>query len=493
MKKSGLFLLLWMVAMAANAGGRAYITGRGVDSLHVVVGVADGKHNLPGEGYGVADSAYYFQYYKYTYPSVDAHGDSVMLSALAAFPYGDEIHPDNVLIGCHITITDNDQAPSEFIDHGSMTSDVRMLIGHARGNKDARYCKNLVIIPDFLGYGVTADKPHPYLYEELTARNVVDATRHGIDLFLGDSYEAEGAMVQRSFASDDWKTVITGYSQGGAVALAVHKFIETNGLADELHLLGSVCGAGPYDPVATLRWYCSTGKVYLPVVIPLMLKGMVDANPYLNNYAISDILTEKFLATGIVDMIADKNLTTAEIDNALLAWSARSDTEFKLYKPDGTPYGGTTNESTDVYARIEDCLQPDILAYFMDDSHFTRANDPLKRTPDGHSLAIDMHKALESNNLTVGWKPEHRMLIFHSEGDEVVPYENARSAMEKLHDDCLVRHIRYTNSSEARMRHSSVGTTFFFALFGLSVEEKAIDMLYRSLDEWKAYGTDTWE
>jgi hypothetical protein len=62
---------------------------------------------------------------------------------------------------------------------------------------------------------------------------------------------------------DDWKSVCIGYSQGGSVALATHRFIEENGLADELHFAGSVCGDGPYDPVAHLGYYMNDdGETY---------------------------------------------------------------------------------------------------------------------------------------------------------------------------------------------------------------------------------------
>ena len=39
----------------------------------------------------------------------------------------------------------------------------------------------------------------------------------------------------------------------------------------------------------------------------------------------------------------------------------------------------------------------------------------------------DLHRALESNNLTKGWTPQHRIAFFHSSYDTVVPYENLLS------------------------------------------------------------------
>jgi hypothetical protein len=36
----------------------------------------------------------------------------------------------------------------------------------------------------------------------------------------------------------------------------------------------------------------------------------------------------------------------------------------------------------------------------------------------------DLHRALESNNLTVGWTPKHRVGFYHSTYDTVVPFVN---------------------------------------------------------------------
>jgi hypothetical protein len=37
-------------------------------------------------------------------------------------------------------------------------------------------------MPDYEGYGVSIDRPHPYLAEAVTARQVVDALTYGLEL-----------------------------------------------------------------------------------------------------------------------------------------------------------------------------------------------------------------------------------------------------------------------------------------------------------------------
>ena len=116
--------------------------------------------------------------------------------------------------------------------------------------------KSKPIIPDYEGYGITSDVAHPYLSEELTARQVVDGVRYGIELYKNSAQVSE---IRHPFRSG-WRSVSVGYSQGGGTSMAVHRFIEQNGLVDELKFTGSVCGDGPYNPVATFMEYINQAE-----------------------------------------------------------------------------------------------------------------------------------------------------------------------------------------------------------------------------------------
>ena len=175
-------------------------------------------------------------------------------------------------------------------------------------------------MPDYEGYGVSSDRSHPYLAQELTARQVVDAVQYGLELYQ-DLVDAGSALP----LSDNWRTFCFGYSQGGAVALAVHRYIEQHNLSNTLHFRGSICGDGPYDLIATLRYYFNNtiddsgeGYVTMPAVIPLILKGMMASDPSLSSYSLADYLSQQFLDTGIEDWIDNKAMTTDDISNAFL-------------------------------------------------------------------------------------------------------------------------------------------------------------------------------
>lgn len=412
--------------------------------------------------------------YSYTYPSVDADGNIVTLSSLMAVPtkmliYDVMAKPNNLIIGCHVTITSNYECPTEYNKSGgtfSWMTDVGMLIDYTRYDAVRNPCC-LVIMPDYEGYGVSKDRAHPYLYQELTARQVADAVRYGLKL-----YEDNIGAFSFSRFEDGWKSVCIGYSQGGSVALATHRFIEENGLAEELHFAGSVCGDGPYDPVAHLGYYMSdngetydggenrtkheTATVSMPIVMPLILKGMCDRNPFMRQHTVSEYLSQKFLRTGVIDFINAKSqddksrqYSTDDINEAFrnmrkygksywyyderylpgLTQGVYTSSNMKemLYKDDGD----------NVHGKLEQMMTTDAFTYF---------SGSLSSVPSDRGVMKDLHRALASNARVSGWTPSHRIAFYHSTYDTVVPYENLLSFIR--HQDGLNYYFHSRQRSE---------------------------------------------
>jgi hypothetical protein len=65
----------------------------------------------------------------------------------------------------------------------------------------------------------------------------------------------------------------------------------------------------------------------------------------------------------------------------------------------------------------------------------------------------DLHRALESNNLTKGWIPQHRIAFFHSTYDTVVPYENLLSFIRNQQS------LTYYFLDKTRSRTKKAGVT----------------------------------
>ena len=421
---------------------------------------------LTEEGMQLARSGAYL--FAYKYPSIDADGNKVILSSMMGVPRAQfqmgYAPPSNVLIACHETITSNFEAPTNYNNEGgSFQTGVGMMLMYTRYDRIRQPCC-LVIMPDYEGYGITADRAHPYLYQELTARQVVDAVRYGLALYNANA----GSDKKFDTLENDWQSVSLGYSQGGSVALAVHKFIEENGLDEQLHYAGSVCGDGPYDPVAHLRYYITdngenynsedstptahdAGSVTMPIVMPLILKGMCDSNPLMRQHTVDEYLSQKFLSTGSLDMIAakknpnrDDQFSTEDVTKryqwqmkyGLNNWVHLDDPyhtgtgSFRVYY-NPTEVCEMFYKSTKpfllfgdytVFGKLEQMLTPACYAYFTTESNFEVNGKRVIPTERG--FMQDLHRALESNNLTVGWTPKHRIAFYHSSYDTVVPFVN---------------------------------------------------------------------
>ena len=422
-----------------------------------------------GSGFENQDSNSWLDlwWFTYNYPSVDAEGNPITLSAMACMPDDDCSFVNNVIIGCHITIASNKECPSRYSEEGSSTSDVSMMMNHAGSGLllpstqgDMPYY-NLVILPDYEGYGVTRDRAHPYLYQELTARQVVDGARYGIGLYKNDSNVDN---IRHPFRNG-WRTICLGYSQGGSVAMATQRFIEQNGLTDDFQLAGSVCGDGPYDLMSTVMYYVKGYKegkdLTMPVVMPLILKGMCDSNPYMADHQVSDYMKLHFLETGILGWLDQKILTTEEITDK---WKK----QYKNGKPESEPdaqgawgpdyYHSALN--ADGTSTLEKMMKDETLMYFSNlydaykDNFTSPSGIPL---PTKRGLNEDLHFALESNNMTKGWQPQHPIILYHSYEDTVVPEVNRERADNTIGDWVIKVHA----SVGTQYDHVGTGRQFF--------------------------------
>lgn len=391
---------------------------------------------------------YDIYWYSYNYPSIDPNGEPLLLSSMACMPDEDCDHVNNVIIGCHYTITSNAECPTLYNSEGSVLSDVSLIMKHAGSgttptdasqNNQSDY--NLVILPDYEGYGLTRDHSHPYLYEEITARQVIDAVRYGIALYNSSSY-TEG--IRHPFR-DEWRSICLGYSQGGGVALATQRFIEQNGLTDELHLAGSVCGDGPYDLMSTLYYYarqCAEGSpLAMPVVMPLLMKSLCDCNPYMKNHKATEYFSEHFVNSGIFDWLTEKEKNTTDIENAWISYYSStqyvSGGQLKLYMSD------VLNEET--YNYIHNLYA----------SYPSYSDIPL---PEHRGWLEDMHFALASNSQAEGWAPQHAIVMYHSYDDNVVPELNRESVVKAFGDWTIQLHA---SISGMQFDHIGTGVQFF--------------------------------
>lgn len=336
---------------------------------------------------GIEAEELYLRRVTYLYPSSDQYGGEKELSAMALWlgtmKDGQfmDISPDRICLMEHFTITSDAECPSSGTP----------LEAYINGN-------SLVIMPDYIGYGSTADMVHPYMNHALCAINSVDALEAGYLLFKENS---------SCDLSEDWTTVVAGASQGGGNALAVHKYMESQpGMAARWNFSHSYCAAGPYDPSLILDSYLDEGKTANPVLISLTLMGMCDSYPdKLGGFSDGRIYSEAYLAhkDELDKAIASKKYTTSELNDMLISY----------LKPERGDDGVPEDE-----LRLEDMLSAEILDK---ESEVCKA----------------LYECLAINDLTKGWTPEHPVKLYYSTFDKVVPPENSQAVMDAFGDEIV--------------------------------------------------------
>lgn len=179
-----------------------------------------------------------------TYTSVDTNGDPITLSGKVILPSDGKFK--RFIIVSHYTIGSNAEAPSNCFSLEGVLAPLG-------------YC---LIIPDYLGYGITAGLKHPYLAMDLTARNV-------LDMYMAVKPFLEACGVTPEF--DD--IFLMGYSQGGANTMSLLRLIETQFTGD-IKVRRAFAGGGPYDVTATYDQFITTDHAAYPCAVPLVIQGM---------------------------------------------------------------------------------------------------------------------------------------------------------------------------------------------------------------------------
>ena len=384
--------------------------------------------------------------YSFEYPTKSLSGEDILLSATltawtpATPQENDKI--ESVHIYNHITITADRESPTSSLTQGD-TQGLNMLKMICLGDYGSRIGipvpfvgRCIVIAPDYEGYGLTKDRVHPYMVQELMARQVADAATYGLALYRKEMADAGSGLLP---LSDDFRSFALGYSQGGSTTLAVHRYIEEHGLDKALHFKGSICGDGPHDLIATMRYYFDDngdsfgvktlhrkGLVTMPVVLPLIIKGMIDSSPELKGYRLEDFLSQQFIDTGIVEWIKSKEYSTEDIEKKLVEQVEKGLTaNGRSYTPEQmaemfelTTVNTSWGTSKAAWGKAEKLFTPESYAYFANADNFRSV--PAQST----DACTALHRALAQNSITTGWQPKHRIAFLHSKADMVVPYSN---------------------------------------------------------------------
>ncbi|MCR5050866.1 MAG: hypothetical protein K6A36_07270 [Paludibacteraceae bacterium] len=331
-----------------------------------------------------------------TYPSRDVNYHPIRLSGKVMLPKGHK--PKRMILVSHYTVGSNAEAPSNCFS----LEGVLVKMGYG------------LIIPDYLGYGMTSDRVHPYLVMDLTARNVLDmylAVRPWLEA-VGKSPEKEDIYLM-------------GYSQGGATTMAVEHLIEAEYSAEndpERVLVHRVfAGGGPYDVKATYERFVNTDTAGYPVAVPLVLQGMIKGN---NLKIDTRDLMQEWLYDKMNDWVNSKHYTTAQVNKLI----------------------GTTV------------------------THDLLTQEAMTQTSDN---VAELYKAMTVNSIiSYNWQPQASVYIMHSMDDETVPYTNATNAKSKWHNANITYNFGHYGS------HVMTCLRFIYSVQSLIKQEEEEESIY---------------
>ena len=349
----------------------------------------------------------------FTYESVDGNNQPVRLSAVLYTPLITWFTDlDKGFLVCHPTTTEDATAPS---GHLPMDWQVCSLV-----SEDA-----FVVHPDYCGYGISSNKQHPYLIQDVTARECIDAYLAGYKIVT----QTMGLSLEK-----DFYTIIFGYSQGGSVSLASMKYIESGMLSDadakKINLKQVFCGDGPYSPPATMdQWLAdSNSKLnakgeevgYQPMayacVLPLIMLAAKDSydKDCMRTVTFEDLFTPAVLNSRAFDVIKNKELSTDNVDKIFTQINCKY--MYQIF-----------SDNILIKDTVKVDGQPVVLKTNSDGSKVYKVNIAYNTT---NPIYKCVRRALTKNDLTTGWVPKTQTIFVHEPTDPVVPYCNMERARE---------------------------------------------------------------
>ncbi len=286
------------------------------------------------------------------YMSLNSDYDDCLLSGKVIMPADGKFK--RYILVSHYTIGSNAEAPSNCFSLEGLVA----RLGYA------------LVIPDYEGYGITADRIHPYLMMNLTAMQV-------IDMFIA----VRKYMEARGIRPEHDDIYLMGYSQGGATTMAVQRLLEAGyPYGEDVNIRRVFAGGGPYDVKATYERFVTTNEASYPVAVPLVLQGMIYG-------AKLKITCEQMMAKRVYEnmdeWVNSKKYCTKKI-----------------------------NEAIGSYVTSE-ILSP------------TSMNQ-------NSSEVAELYQAMTDNSIvSYSWCPQAPVYMLHSIDDETVPYTNATLAKNK--------------------------------------------------------------
>ena len=243
-----------------------------------------------------------FKAYKIPYTTTDDKGKKVKASGVMVVPTSENADGKTIqtlefmrakglamAVDCHGTIFSNEEAPSVSIGNSASAEGVGVIFSSMLGF--------ITLQPDYVGFGDSKEHYQAYLLKESSANSVVDFTKAAIEF-------AKANNIPIATSKDIY---LTGYSQGGYVALAALKKFE----AEQFNVVMATPMAGPYllDPIAGTVLSSETIKV------PSFMAAVAYSYAKTYDKKVTELIQEPYASK--LPSLYDGSLTRPEIDKKL--------------------------------------------------------------------------------------------------------------------------------------------------------------------------------
>ena len=348
------------------------------------------------------------------YQTVGATGESATASGALMVPSGTDAACQGarpVLLYAHGTSTDR------AYNIANLTSSNAEGIGIAAVFAAQGY---IVVAPNYAGYDTSSLTYHPFLNADQQSKDMIDALKAARSALPTSSAPA---------ATDNGKLFISGYSQGGFVAMATHRAMQAAG--------STVTAAAPLSgPYALSAFGDAIFRGQVPMSGPANLTLLITSY----DAAYSDIFTnttdvfEAKYATGIGSLLPSTTALTdlqtqGKITSSVVFNSTPPDASFASLTPAVEPA-----DLASVFAKgfgadflITNAYR---LSYLQDtqtapDGAFPTKTDGLPPANPTHAL----RRALKSNDLRT-WAPTTPVLLCAGSQDPTVFYLNTQAMQD---------------------------------------------------------------
>ncbi|MES2152104.1 MAG: prolyl oligopeptidase family serine peptidase [Pseudomonadota bacterium] len=258
----------------------------------------------------------------------------------------------------------------------------------------------IVVAPNYAGYAGSTLAYHPYLDANQQSADMVDALRAARLSF--------GAMA----AADSGKLYVSGYSQGGHVALATMRAMQLQ-YGSEFKVSAAAGMSGPYALVDFADgMFAGAPRIGVTAFMPLLINAGQHAGAGLYG-SLSEIYEAQY-ASGIDSLLP----SASSLDALIVAGKLPATTLFAANSlPQASGYAKYFGSGNLIKTSYRDAYQLDAKA------HPCGGNAPLACAPE-HAL----RKLLRQNDVR-NFTPASALMLCGGNGDPTVPYQNTVSAL----------------------------------------------------------------